>query len=92
MQDMTDRADLLARTQGSNDLEKLPAASPDVQALLDRWARRDATEVDLLAAEQQILAGELGAGAGALDAPRAATPRPVGAIGPTLAVPHADLR
>jgi hypothetical protein len=58
---VTDRADLLAllaATQGSNDLEQLPPATPDVQALLDRWARGEATEQDLRAAEQQILAGQ----------------------------------
>jgi hypothetical protein len=55
---MTDRARLLAMTEGSNDLEQLPAATVDVLTLLDRWARADATEDDLLAAERQILAGE----------------------------------
>ena len=61
IQGVTDRADLLAllaATQGSNDLEQLPPATPDVQALLDQWARGEATEQDLRAAEQQILTGE----------------------------------
>jgi len=67
---VTDRADLLATTQGSNDLEQLPPASPDVQALLDQWARGEATEHDLRAAEAQILAGETVASPGAPSAPR----------------------
>lgn len=61
IRDVTDHADrlaLLAATQGSNDLEQLPPATPDVQALLDQWARGEATEQDLRAAAQQILAGQ----------------------------------
>lgn len=58
IQGVTDRADLLAATQGSNDLEQLPPATPDVQALLDQWVRGEATEQDLRDAEQQILAGQ----------------------------------
>ncbi|MDQ3609617.1 MAG: hypothetical protein M3459_12055 [Actinomycetota bacterium] len=55
---MTSRADLLASTEGSNDLEQLPDASPAVRELLDRWARGEATDGDLRFAEQRILAGE----------------------------------
>lgn len=69
---VTDRADLLATTQGSNDLEQLPPATPDVQAVLDQWARGQATEQDLRDAEAQILAGEPAVSPGAPSAPRAA--------------------
>lgn len=55
---VTDRADILAASEGSNDLEALPAASPPLRELLQRWARGEATDADLQTAEQRILAGE----------------------------------
>jgi hypothetical protein len=50
------RSELLAMAEGSNDLERLPAASPAVEDVLARWARSEASEQDLLDAEQRILA------------------------------------
>jgi hypothetical protein len=51
---MVDRSQIVADVAGSLHLEGLEP-SPEALALLDAWARGDASDADLEAAEQRLL-------------------------------------